>query len=84
MAPTVESQYKELLNPVKDPQKSFEINIADLLQDYISNVSRYNFFCSKVLFIAYCIFFPSHRVQFNEILFYNWIEAKYKARANYK
>ncbi|GFQ71847.1 condensin-2 complex subunit H2 [Trichonephila clavata] len=35
MAGTIETQYKELLNPIKDPEQSFAINIAELLQSYV-------------------------------------------------
>lgn len=38
--PIVDAQYRELLNPVKDPEKSFQINISQLLQNFLDELTR--------------------------------------------
>ena len=38
MAPTIDSQYKDLLNPLKDPEKAFAVNISELLFAFVSDV----------------------------------------------
>lgn len=43
-APTIESQYKALLNPLKDPEKAFSVNISELLLAFVYEVRFYTFF----------------------------------------
>ncbi|GFU04897.1 condensin-2 complex subunit H2 [Nephila pilipes] len=39
MASSLETHYKDLLNPIKDPEQSFTINLSELLQRYVKMFS---------------------------------------------
>ncbi|GFW82813.1 hypothetical protein TNCV_3493831 [Trichonephila clavipes] len=48
MTGTVETQYKELLNPIKDPEQSFAIDISKLLNSYVKGVEYLHNLATKL------------------------------------
>ncbi|KAF8770847.1 hypothetical protein HNY73_018330 [Argiope bruennichi] len=55
--PKTTDAFSELLNPVKDPERSFAINIAELLQSYVKSFIDSTLTQFKIIFAKYSLWY---------------------------